>query len=296
MFSLTEILGSATPEISLLDIGAMIEGEPRYTPIHQNGYASLTLVEPNEESIKIINKVFGDESRILKVFLGDGKKAKLYVTYYPGCTSNLKPDPAIINKFFSINTGPKSNFEVMRTENVETTRLDDISPKIDCDYIKLDIQGSELKVLKNGINTLKNTLVVESEAEFIPIYKNQPLFGDLQIFMREQGFIFHKFIDIASRCFKPMSFSNNVCQGMSQLLWTDAIFIKDFKDFKNHSNLNLIKTAFIMHDLYSSFDLVYIFLQEHDRRKKTLYALKYAQKLATFSELPRHMLNLKEYV
>ena len=296
MFSLIEILGTSTPEINLLDIGAMIEDEPRYAPIYHSGYAKLTLVEPNRESNEKLKKAFGDETRILNIFLGNGKKATIYVTYYPGCTSIFKPDPSVIDKFFSINTGPKSNFEVIKTETAKTVRLDDISPKTNYDYIKLDIQGSELMVLQNGIDSLKNTLVVESEAEFIPIYKDQPLFGDIQIFMQEQGFIFHKFIDIASRCFKPMSFSDNVCEGMSQLLWTDAIFIRDFKDLKNYADLDLIKTAYIMQDLYSSFDLVYFFLQEYDKRNQTPYALKYAKKLATFSEIPKHMLNLKEYV
>ena len=296
MFSLIEILGPLTPEINLLDIGAMIEGDPRYTPIYHSGYAKLTLVEPNKDSNELLFKAFGDETDILNIFLGDGKKATIYVTYYPGCTSIFEPDPFIIDKFFSIGTGPKSNFEVIRTENAKTVRLDDISPRKNFDYIKLDIQGSELRVLQNGVDSLKSALVVELEAEFIPIYKDQPLFGDLQIFMREQGFIFHKFIDIASRCFRPMTFSDNVCEGMSQLLWTDAIFIRDFRDLTIYTNLDLIKTAYIMQDLYNSFDLVYFFLQEYDKRNLTPYALNYAKKLATFQEIPKHMLNLKEYV
>jgi len=296
MFSLSEILTDKTPTINILDIGAMLEGEPRYNPIFQAGYANLTLVEPNQQEAAHLRERYGSDVRVFDYILGDGDPSLLNVTHYPGCNSIFEPDPSVINKFASINTSPGSNFELKRTETVETVQLDQVFPEIKCDYVKIDVQGSELNILKHGKNMLKDVFVIESEVEFLPIYKKQPLFGDLQIFMRAQGFVLHKFIDVASRCFRPMSFSDNVCEGMSQLLWADAIFIKSFMDLKDYSNINLLRTAYIMHDIYGSFDLVFFLLNEHDKRTQTSYSLTYAKQLATFSELPKFMLNLKEFV
>ena len=42
------------------------------------------------------------------------------------------------------------NFHVTHTEQVKTTRLDDISGLPEPDFIKLDIQGAELLVLQHG--------------------------------------------------------------------------------------------------------------------------------------------------
>jgi FkbM family methyltransferase len=296
MFSLNEILGPETPAIDILDIGAMIEGEPRYAPIFHAGNAVITLVEPNESEAEILRQAFGDETRHLDCFLGDGQPATLNITHYPGCASIFTPDPSVIDLFASIDTGPGSNFEVIKTEPVETTRLDDVSPMVEADYIKIDVQGSELKILENGLKTLERVSIIETEVEFLAIYKDQPLFGDLQIFMREQGFVLHKFIDVASRCFHPMSFDDNNYAGMSQMLWADAIFVRDFSDLKNYSDDGLLKSAYIMHDLYSSFDFVFFLLSEYDKRQSTTHAVIYAQKLASFPKLPKFMLNLKEHI
>ena len=111
---------------------------------------------------------------------------------------------------------------------VDTTRLDDISPEVEADYVKIDVQGSELQILENATKTLEQVLIIEAEVEFLPIYKDQPLFGDLQIFMRSQGFVLHKLIDVASRCFMPQYFGGNRHAGMSQMLWADAVFVRDF--------------------------------------------------------------------
>jgi FkbM family methyltransferase len=296
MFSLFDILGPATPSIDVLDVGAMVEGEPRYFPIYQAGAANLTLIEPNENEIGLLRQAFGNDPRYLQYFLGDGCSATLHLTHYPGCTSIFAPDPTVIDNFVSIDTGPGANFEVKKTEIVETTRLDDISPAVEADYIKIDVQGSELGILENATKTLEQVLVIEAEVEFLPIYKDQPLFGDLQIFMRSQGFVLHKLIDVASRCFMPQYFNNNRYAGMSQMLWADAIFVRDFTALKNYSTAGLLKTAYVMHDMYGSFDFVNFLLSEHDLREGTSLAIRYIQKLSAYPDLPRFMLNAKEYV
>jgi hypothetical protein len=139
--------------------------------------------------------------------LGDGHAATLHVTRYPGCSSLLEPDPSVIDIFETIGVhapAPSDNFRVIEKRPVKTTRLDNISGLTPPDYIKIDIQGAELAVLKNGERTLSSATVVETEAEFLPIYKNQPLFGDLQCFFRDHGFVLHKLIDVAGRTFRPI--------------------------------------------------------------------------------------------
>ena len=244
MFSLSEILGEASPSINVLDIGAMIEGEPRYFSIYQAGAANLTLIEPNENEVGLLHKVFGDAPRYLHCFLGDGSSATLHLTRYPGCASFFTPDPTVIDNFVAIDTGSGGNFEVEKTMTVETTRLDDISPEVEADYVKIDVQGSELQILENATKTLEQVLIIEAEVEFLPIYKDQPLFGDLQIFMRSQGFVLHKLIDVASRCFMPQYFGGNRHAGMSQMLWADAVFVRDFAALKNYSTPELLKPTF----------------------------------------------------
>ena len=66
-------------------------------------------------------------------------------------------------------------FQVVRTHQVQTTRLDDIPETADVDLLKVDVQGAEMMVFEGAPQRLKSALIVDVEVEFIPLYKNQPL-------------------------------------------------------------------------------------------------------------------------
>ena len=52
------------------------------------------------------------------------------------------------------------------------------------DLIKLDTQGSELDILKSlSSKQLDEVIYIEIEAEFIELYKNQPLFRDIDLYL-----------------------------------------------------------------------------------------------------------------
>jgi FkbM family methyltransferase len=55
--------------------------------------------------------------------------------------------------------------------------------------IKLDVQGAELEILESlFVASKKNILAVETEVEFLEVYKGQPLFADVDNFMKSQDF------------------------------------------------------------------------------------------------------------
>ena len=55
--------------------------------------------------------------------------------------------------------------------------------------MKLDTQGTELEILSSLLDAqLEELLCVETEVEFLELYQGQPTFGDVDGFMREQGF------------------------------------------------------------------------------------------------------------
>lgn len=223
----------------------------------------------------------------------------MHFTRYPGCTSLLEPDPAVIDLFSSIGTeDPFGNFQVMRREPVQTVRLDDLEGLRQPDLIKIDVQGAELTVLEHGTKTLARSLVVETEVEFLPLYKNQPLFGDVQVFMRDRGFVLHKLIDVAGRSLRPTRYRANPYAATSQLLWADAVFVRDFTNLKGYTDEDLAVAGAILHDVYRSFDLALFLLSELDRRRQSDMAARYiaAIQASPAEARERLYLNLKEFV
>ena len=90
----------------------------------------------------------------------------------------------------------------------------------------MDIQGAELDVLKGAAKSIENVLTIVSEVEFIPIYNEQPLFGDVCTFLNSKNIMFHKFLGLSGRSLIPVILENNV-NFPTQHMWSDAVFIKN---------------------------------------------------------------------
>ncbi len=58
--------------------------------------------------------------------------------------------------------------------------------------LKLDLQGYELETLKGATETLSKCASVLVETVFLPSYKNEPLFADVQHFLNMNGFTFDR--------------------------------------------------------------------------------------------------------
>lgn len=282
------------PPIEIFDIGAAPEGPERYEPLLAQNLAHLTGFEPNSAALRKLHALNLPRRRYLPQFLGNGGSATFHFTLWPGCSSLYEPDPAAIELFTGMGAlPPDGNYAITITTTVQTARLDDIPDLPPCDYLKADVQGAELDILQGASKVLSTATVLELEASFIPLYKKQPLFGDLQVFLRDHGFILHKFIDIGGRPFRPFQVGHNPREPMSQLLFADAVFVRDFTRLDLYTPDQLLKTAAILHLVYHSHDLAHLLLAEFDRRQGTTRAPAFTDALSRLPQLPRLFMNLK---
>jgi hypothetical protein len=296
-FKLIQILGVAGSEqIEILDVGAMFEGRPRYDALSRQGLCRVIGFEINADQIPAAEAALPIGSKVLPFALGDGQPATLHVTRYRGCSSLFEPNPNVIELFESISTTNEGgNFRVVDRVQIKTQRLDDIESCPFPDYAKLDIQGAELMVLENGMEKLSRAVVIETEVEFMEVYKGQPLFGDIQTFLRHHGFVLHKMVDIAGRNFRPLR-TDDPADAMSQFLWADAIFVRDFSKLNLYTPEQLLKAAVILHEVYFSYDLAHLFLYTHDVKMGSAFAEPYRHKLVEFHSAPRQFATIRKHL
>jgi hypothetical protein len=146
--------------------------------------------------------------------------------------------------------------------------------------IKIDIQGAELMVFSGAEERLKDTLVIHTEAEFLPLYIDQPLFSEVEQFLRQRGFMLHRFYpEPETRVMQPLLIGGSIYSNGDQVIWTDAVFVRDFTRLDLLTNEQLIKLSAILHDCYGSVDLVMHLLAEHDRRAGGGLAADYLARL-----------------
>jgi FkbM family methyltransferase len=207
LFTLDAITGPLAGPLAILDIGARLEEQPRYATLVERDVATIIAVEPQAADRERLMQQWGaGRLRCLPHVLGDGRLSTLHLTRHPGCTSLFAPDPEVVDLFQSIGAAESGgNFHVVTTARVPTVRLDDVAPAINADFIKLDIQGAELLVLRHGRRTLSCASVVETEVLFVPLYRDQPLAGEVMHFMNQEGFWLHRILDVHGRCYRPLT-------------------------------------------------------------------------------------------
>jgi len=93
----------------------------------------------------------------------------------------------------------------------------------DIDFIKADTQGSELYVLEGAAQALAvSTVGVEVEVELTPIYKDQPLFADVDRYMRDAGYLL---FDLR-QCYWKREAGRHAGGPYGQIIWADALYLK----------------------------------------------------------------------
>jgi FkbM family methyltransferase len=258
--------------VKVVDIGANpIDGTPPYEALLRAGNAEVVGFEPNRDALAKLEARKGPLETYLPHAVGDGGRHTLHLCAAPGMTSLLTPNPEVLNLFH----GFPHWGHVVATEAVDTRRLDEIPETAGLDLLKIDIQGGELMVFRNAENRLADALVIHTEVEFLPLYVGQPLFSEVELFLRERGFMFHRFFPVVSRVLQPLLIENNIYAGLSQQAWADGIFVRDITRLERLSDPQLLRMAAIMHECYASIDLVLRLLIEHDRRAKTALAPRY---------------------
>lgn len=182
-------------------------------------------------------------------------KSQLYVTKEKMCSSLYEPNHSYVSRFR--NFLPEF-LTLDYVSEIETTTLDSFcaSELIDTiDFLQVDVQGAELNIFQGAQQIIKNsTLAIQTEVEFAPIYKNQPLFADVDNHLRQQGFFLQGFKGL--HCISKKSFPVEIKAGIpqylsGQLLWSDAFYFQDLlSQSSSVSPEKLLKQACIADILY----------------------------------------------
>lgn len=101
--------------------------------------------------------------------------------------SFYKPNAALVSRF-----PDHLHLQVERATEIRTTTLDSVLKQhklTDVDFIKLDIEGSELSVLKGAIETLRMSVIgLQVEVLFSELLEGAPNFSEVDAFLKSNGF------------------------------------------------------------------------------------------------------------
>jgi FkbM family methyltransferase len=275
LFSIASIV-PGLPRIKIVDVGAADAIDaPAYAALTGALPCDVVGFEPQTAECEKLNAVKRPGHLYLPHAIGDGTQRTFYECNYPQCSSLFEPNEALASKFQYL----AEPMRVVGTLTLQTRRLDDFPETAGADFLKIDVQGAELLVLEGAVKSLRDVLVVHVEVEFLPLYKDQPLFGDIDAFLRGHGFAFHTMIPFG-RTFKPMVVGNDASASVRQILWADAVYVRDFMAFAELAPQSLLKLAAILHENYRSLDLAALALEAYDRKMGSGLQMAYLKRLS----------------
>jgi FkbM family methyltransferase len=157
-----------------------------------NPYEFKKLADPRE-----IKQIKYAEKQNFQLALSDKVgQTELYITNKSSYSSLLEFD---VNRFGKhLGLMPKydewkSDFRLLEKVSVRTTTLTEfckIHNLTKIDFLKLDTQGKELDILLGGKELLENVGVIKCEVNFMPVYKGQNVFSEIDSFLRRYDFEF----------------------------------------------------------------------------------------------------------
>lgn len=213
-------------QLQLVDIGA--RGTPPPPLARLAPHSHLVAFEPEAEEAARLEgaapSAWHKRTLVTDAVASEGDQATLHVTAHPGMSSLLPPDPYVVDRYWK-----SAAFQVVSRQEVSTTTLDAAAARhgfVDACYLKLDTQGTELDILRSGERLVKESVVgLYVESLFQPFYAGQSLFADLDVFLREHGFVL---VDMRPWFMRGRDHAQHT-YSRRQPVWAHCVYLRDLE-------------------------------------------------------------------
>jgi len=244
------------PRLAVIDVGVLGAAQwIHWRFLSERAIGTLTGFDPDPGACARCNMQAPPGIAYLPGLVADGNPVRLHRTRDPRYTSVFRPNTAFASAF----EGLAEACQVERVERLDSIRLADVSLPVGagCDYLRVGVRGAEALVLENAGGHLATAAVVHTTAAMAPLYEEAPAFDRVDAVLGSRGFIMHRFFDGVSASLASLP-GLAVAQAESyggQLLWSEAIYVKDYTDPCSQPLSVWLSLALAAHEMIDAPDL-----------------------------------------
>jgi hypothetical protein len=158
------------------------------------------------------------------------------VTAEPGSSSLYPPDTELLDRRDGLGAMAPRGTEPLATTTLAAWAREAGVEAVD--VLKLDVQGAELDILRGAGALLDGVRALDLEVEFAPLYRGQPLFADVDAYLRERGFSLWRLRELTHHGLRGAGAAGGArevqrfagwelrhASGGGQLFWARAVYV-----------------------------------------------------------------------
>lgn len=248
---LVRTLGLTDP-LRILDIGANpMNHDAPYKELLAAGHAHVTGFEPQPEALAALNARKSPHETYFPDVVGDGETHRLNLYRGSGLASLLEIRQPTLEHLLGLRRAARPTGHV----DLPSRKLDEIEGIGRVDFLKIDVQGAEAMIFTHAQTALSQTLAVQTEVNFFPLYENQPSFGDIDRHLQAHGLVPHSFLHIEKRLLRSRWLDRIDGATPQQMLDGDILYLRDLSRPDTLDSDALRKIALLCDTCYGFSDI-----------------------------------------
>lgn len=247
--------------VHVVDIGAADGIDPRWHLLED--HLLIDLFEPEHDAFVRMTQMYAGQPaiRCFETALSEnGGEIDLTVTRWPRASTCLTLDTEFLK-----DTYIRDHFTVTGHFRMPSRRLDDVLSGNDVDFIKADVEGMELPILRGSGRLIDGCIGVEAEVIFgSSAPKDPPLFSDMDKYCREHGLTL---ISIGPPGYWHFALPSQAYESKGFIMNGDALFLRvPQRVVERVSNgvwpRRKLAAAAALYLTYGNFEFVYVLMRE----------------------------------
>lgn len=238
--------------IHVVDVGASGGLHSRWQKVANYNFKAV-LFEPDPREYDRLKQSLGDNYLVINSALSNSaQQVEFNLCRQQTASSIFMPNLELINKYPEAERCDIVDTITIKTDTMDNQLLN--AGLTEIDFIKIDAQGYELSILEGAVKTLNNVIGLEIEVEFLPIYKNQPLFHEVDQFIMSRGF---ELIDLKRSYWRRTGTHRYGADKKGQIIFGDALYFRTPEAICSDENVSedKILRSIIVYLAYKYFDL-----------------------------------------